>query len=122
MEVAGQGMGVSSLFYRVGLGNQTQIIRHGGKCLSQLGHLSNPSLLFSLPLPLSKDLLFLFYGYVCFAYMYAYAPCVKSLWRSEEVVGFPGAGVSNGCELPRGCWDLHLGTRSSRRATINLKG
>lgn len=88
----------------------------------QLSDLSNPSLVFSVPLALSKDLLFLFYGYVCFACMYAYTPCVKSLWRSEEVVGSPAAGVSNGCELPRGCWDLDLGTRSSTGATINLKG
>lgn len=88
----------------------------------QLGHLSNPSLVFALRLALSKDLLFLFYGHVCFACMYAYASCAKSLWRSEEVVGTPGAGVPNGCELPRGCWDLYLDTRSSTSATVNLKG
>ena len=39
-------------------------------------------------------------------------------WRPEEGIGSPGIGVTDGCELPCGCWELNL--RSSGLATCVL--
>lgn len=33
-------------------------------------------------------------------HMHAWCP-----WKAEEGVGFPGTGVTDGCELPSECWD-----------------
>lgn len=30
-------------------------------------------------------------------------------WRPEEAIGSPESGVTEGCELPCGCWELNLG-------------
>lgn len=33
-------------------------------------------------------------------HIYAYLPCVRCLWRPEEVVRSPGTGVTDGSEPP----------------------
>ena len=44
--------------------------------------------------------------------MHSYAPCEWSVWwpgRPEEGITSPGTGVTDGCELPYGCWESDPG-------------
>lgn len=47
------------------------------------------------------------YLYVCFVYMYA--ACAWSPWRTEVGIRFLGTGVKYGCELPHRCSELNPG-------------
>jgi hypothetical protein len=33
--------------------------------------------------------------------------CMQGLWRPEKGAGSCGTGVTDGCELPYGCWELN---------------
>lgn len=45
----------------------------------------------------------LFYVFECFACLYVHAPCAH-LVLMEVRERSPGTGVTDGCELPRGCF------------------
>ena len=49
----------------------------------------------------------LFNAYGCFICMYVGASCVCPR-RPEEGIRSPWTGVTDGCQLPRGCWELNL--------------
>jgi hypothetical protein len=45
----------------------------------------------------------------CLHCVSVYKACAWWLWRPEESTGSPRTGVTDGCELPCGCWGLNLG-------------
>lgn len=52
---------------------------------------------------------FFMYVYALPVCVYGHYICVWSLQRSQEGIGGPGTRVTNGCEIPCGCWKLDLG-------------
>lgn len=54
-----------------------------------------------------------FYNYVCASFtdmfMYYVHVCAWCSWRTEECIGSPGTAATDGCEQPRGYWELNPG-------------
>lgn len=48
------------------------------------------------------------YVYGSFVSMNIYIQHVQHPWRPEKSTGAPRTGVTDGCQLPRGCWELNL--------------
>lgn len=40
------------------------------------------------------------------------------LWSPEEADRSPGTGLTDGCELPRGCWELNRGPVEGQRVLL----
>lgn len=47
-----------------------------------------------------------------------YAWC---LLRAKKGIGSPRTGVMNGCEAPRGCWELNLGPLQEQGVLLTTK-
>ena len=39
--------------------------------------------------------------------------------KAKKIVGSPGTGATDGCELPRGCWELNTGPLQEQLSTLN---
>ena len=50
-------------------------------------------------------------SYGCFAFMCVCLciTCLQFLWKLEESVGSPGAGITDSCKPPCRCWEANLG-------------
>lgn len=59
---------------------------------------------------------FLFYVYECLACVHVCIPCV--LRRPEEVIGFLCTGVTDGCEIYCGSWELILGFLQEQKVLL----
>ena len=58
----------------------------------------------------------LFYVYGCFAYMFVHM-CLAPV-EPEEGNRSPGTGVTDGCELPFGYWELNLHPLEEQTSTF----
>ena len=69
-------------------------------------------------LPEPTLMFILFYMYGCFACMYV---CTVWVQRSEEEVGSSGTGVTDGCELPCGCWEPNSGPLEEQAVPLSAE-
>lgn len=53
--------------------------------------------------------------YECFACVCARCMCARYKRKLEEGIGCPGAEVTNGSELPCGCWEMNPTPSKSRK-------
>lgn len=74
----------------------TSLTTNGGTAKSEIAHKTFSSLFFIL-----------FYVSVLIACMFTHHLHVWYLKRPEVGLGFPETGVTDGCELPCGCWELN---------------
>ena len=51
--------------------------------------------------------------------MYVCAPYVYLV--PEDSIRFPGNGVTDGCEMPCGCWELNLGPLQKQQVLLTSK-
>lgn len=81
---------------------------------------------FLLPINMAKELHWSFLKkfrlknlYVCLYGMYVCVSCAGCPWRSEEGTDCPAAGVTDGDELPCGCWESQSGSLGEHLVLLN---
>lgn len=61
------------------------------------------------------------YWHMCICdHAYTMCVCGGVLTGTREGLGFPGARVPGGCELPDGCWELSLDSHFAAPVNINV--
>lgn len=43
------------------------------------------------------------------------------LWKSEEGIGSPETGVTDGWEAPCGCWEMNTGTLKEQQVLLTVE-